>query len=60
MGTFDLPDTFDVANLNHLATLIDHLRMARVKHFEHPSGLKLDLETRAVEKAPEKPAGDEF
>jgi hypothetical protein len=60
MGTFDLPDTFDPSNLSHLATLIDHLRMARVKRFKHPSGLELDLETRAVEKAPEKPVGDEF
>lgn len=51
---FDAPENFDPNNLRHLLTLIDNLRLARVKLFEHPCGLKLQLDTYA--QAPAAPA----
>lgn len=43
----DIPDKFDPSNLQHLAVLLDHLRIARVRRFDHPCGLSLELDTRA-------------
>ena len=61
MPTFDVPDTFDPNNLGHLLTLVDNLRAARCRHVEHPSGLKMDFETRrdAPVVPPGKPGWDE-
>lgn len=61
MPSFDVPDTFDPNNLGHLLTLVDNLRAARVRHFAHPCGLVIDLETRrdAPVVPPGKPGWDE-
>ena len=61
MPTFDVPETFDPNNLQHLCVLVDNLRAARCKRFKHPGGLEIDLDTSA--RAPvtlERPTGDNW
>lgn len=42
---YDAPEDFNPANLRHMLILLDNLKLARVKHFKHPSGLELTLDT---------------
>lgn len=56
---FDVPEQFDPNNLEVLLILVDNLRAAGVRTFEHPSGLKLTLDTKR-EVPVSGPRDDEF